>query len=882
MRFTTLSLAACVIGFVAFTAQSIAQEIRVEAESGSLNGFSVVQNNQFSGGARINGDIANPSATYTFAGWDGPYDVLVAYCDEDDGISSYTLTGSSAGAIASWLGDQPTGTTTCGSAGLVVREVASSISLEQGETITFACERDPSEPCRVDYFDFIYVGPMPPVGERAFPGAMGFGAGAAGARGLGAEVCVVANLADAGPGSFRACAEQGPPAYITFAVSGYIDLNSGEVNISANKTVECATAPGDGVVFRKSRLHIAGDNVILRGCRAWAGNEEPGGEPLGVRDGIVVGDTPDTAVHNAIVANSSMMFATDENGGTYYPVENVTLQHNISAWALRSPPPNRRSYGMLISQGAGNVTAVENFFAFNRGRNPRVAWSSSPVEVVSNLVYCHAYNAVEVDNSTIMAHVIGNRFKGRWAAGNCNGIANRHIDLADGSIAYASENTTNTGSPAIIEVDGSSELATEPLFVSGITPVSSEEVEERVFAKAGPAQLISVEIDAFDDYVNGTGKIVDTVDDLGGWPTLQGGMNPPDSDGDGIPDWWETAHCGGPCAPTGDHDGDGYENIEEWFHSFYRPRAPASLDVDASALGSDGNGVFEPGELVEVAPSWRNDVMPAVSLDGIASDFSGPSGATYTVVAEDASYGTVEPGETASCGDTGICYQMELTNPAARPRVHWDATFDESLSEGSTQTWTLHIGESFSDVPRTNAFYGAVETVLHRGVIGGCGDGMYCPTRHIGRGAMPLFLLRAKEGRGYRPPACVAGEELFGDVPASAWNCKWIEELARRGVVSGCGDGNYCPGGKVSRAEIAVFLLKTLEGASYTPPPCDGIFTDVACPSKFADWVEELLNRGIVSGCSTEPLKYCPSSSVRRMVMARFVKRTFGLSLYGP
>lgn len=327
MRYRVLLPSIYLVGMLLPAIGALGQVVRIEAERGSLNGFSVVENGQFSGGARINGDVSNPSATYMFTGWDGSYDVSVRYCDEDHGVSSYQLAGSSAGSIASRDGDVTTGSNICGGGGLIVREVATSVVLEEGETITFACVRDPLEPCRVDYFDFAYVPSQPPPSSQpAFPGAKGFGAGATGARGFGAQVCVVTNLANSGPGSFRNCAEQGSSAYITFAVSGYVDL-SDEVDITANKTIECATAPGDGVVFRKSRLHITRDNVILRGCRTWTGNE-PGGQPFHLRDGIVVGnDITNEVVHKAIVANNSMMFATDENGGTYFPVEGVTFQH---------------------------------------------------------------------------------------------------------------------------------------------------------------------------------------------------------------------------------------------------------------------------------------------------------------------------------------------------------------------------------------------------------------------------------------------------------------------------------------------------------------------------------------------------------------------------
>jgi len=74
---------------------------------------------------------------------------------------------------------------------------------------------------------------------------------------------------------------------------------------------------------------------------------------------------------------------------------------------------------------------------------------------------------------------------------------------------------------------------------------------------------------------------------------------------------------------------------------------------------------------------------------------------------------------------------------------------------------------------------------------------------------------------------------------------------------------------------MAVFLLKALRGPGYVPPACTGIFTDVACPSPFADWVETLYQANITGGCG--PGLYCPSGNVTRGQMAVFVTRTFRL-----
>ncbi|MGH9379901.1 MAG: S-layer homology domain-containing protein [Thermoanaerobaculia bacterium] len=316
------------------------------------------------------------------------------------------------------------------------------------------------------------------------------------------------------------------------------------------------------------------------------------------------------------------------------------------------------------------------------------------------------------------------------------------------------------------------------------------------------------------------------------------------------------------------------------------PPIPAALDVDFSALGSDGNGVLEPDERVAAAPAWHNPRIDDVVANGILENFAGPTGATYDIVVDGASYGPIPPRETGSCRDAGTgCYELEIQlDEQDRPASHWDATVDEELEvspdEAHAKTWTLHVGDSFSDVPRTSLFYRWIETLLHRGVTGGCAAATYCPAAASTRGQMSVFLLKALEGAAYTPPACVEGEEMFADVPASSPFCNWIEELAGRGVTAGCGDGDYCPGSPVNRDQMAVFLLKTLESPGYAPPACAGVFADVPCPSLFANWIEDLVARGITAGCGGG--NYCPSNPVSRDQMAVFLSRTFCLALYGP
>jgi len=76
---------------------------------------------------------------------------------------------------------------------------------------------------------------------------------------------------------------------------------------------------------------------------------------------------------------------------------------------------------------------------------------------------------------------------------------------------------------------------------------------------------------------------------------------------------------------------------------------------------------------------------------------------------------------------------------------------------------------------------------------------------------------------------------------------------------------------------MAVFLLKTKHGSTYTPPTCTGLFEDVECPGLFTDWVEELSVEGVTGGCSVGPPLYCPTNAVTRGQMAVFLMKTFQL-----
>ncbi len=180
----------------------------------------------------------------------------------------------------------------------------------------------------------------------------------------------------------------------------------------------------------------------------------------------------------------------------------------------------------------------------------------------------------------------------------------------------------------------------------------------------------------------------------------------------------------------------------------------------------------------------------------------------------------------------------------------------------------------FLDVdPATHFAFFFVETLERSGVTGGCGGDFYCPEQPVTRAQMAVFLERGINGSGFVPPPATG--TVFGDVGPNDFGAAFIERLFADGITGGCGGGNYCPMSPVTRAQMAVFLLRARYGASFTPPPATGIFGDVPVGS-FADaFIEQMAAEGITGGCGGG--NFCPNDPITRAQMAVFLVRTFGL-----
>jgi len=183
---------------------------------------------------------------------------------------------------------------------------------------------------------------------------------------------------------------------------------------------------------------------------------------------------------------------------------------------------------------------------------------------------------------------------------------------------------------------------------------------------------------------------------------------------------------------------------------------------------------------------------------------------------------------------------------------------------------------TFSDVPTSYWAWQYIERLYNAGVTGGCSTTplSYCPENSVTRAQMAIFL-----EKGVHYPAAFTPPNVsstFSDTTGH-WAEDWIEALRNDGITGGCGTNLYCPEDPVTRAQMAVFLLKSKYGSGYTPPAV-GVstgFSDVAVMHWAAPWIKQLAAEGITGGCGAGI--YCPDSPVTRAQMAVFLVKTFNL-----
>ena len=267
-----------------------------------------------------------------------------------------------------------------------------------------------------------------------------------------------------------------------------------------------------------------------------------------------------------------------------------------------------------------------------------------------------------------------------------------------------------------------------------------------------------------------------------------------------------------------------------------------------------------------------SEVVTGVAASDFSLTTSGVTGAAIqTVTGSGTTYNV--PVTTGSGSGT---IRLDVPNSATVVDLLGNPLSGLPFVSGATYTVDETITASFGDVPTDYWAFSFVERLANAGVTSGCGGGNYCPESSVTRAEMAVFLLRGIHGSSYIPPA-VGASTGFGDVATDYWAAAFVKQLAVEGITTGCGGGNYCPEAPVTRAEMAVFLLRGIHGSSYTPPAVGAStgFGDVATDYWAAAFVKQLAAEGITTGCGGG--NYCPESPVTRAEMAVFLVRAFNL-----
>ena len=398
----------------------------------------------------------------------------------------------------------------------------------------------------------------------AFPGAEGFGSYTRAAYGGSSNPTIyrVTNIDDDGPGSLRAGLEISSPRVIIFEVSGNIQLRDCLVIRNPYVFVAGQTAPSPGITIGgPNGLYIYTHDVVVQHLRIRIGDES-GGIPCNQRDGLNIGN----GAYNVVIDHCSISWATDENVASGWEGSNsLTFQWCIISECLwhSCHTDGPHSMGFLVGPGnTGDLSVHHNLFAHNANRNPAIG-SNDNTEIINNVVYNWEWGSTEFHHYSGSAPQYGNIIGNYYKAG-VNTKENYGVSLEyakSPSKFYISDNIGPTRTSKsqddwdIVAFGQPSFRSNTVTFTpSGVTTHNAFHAYDIVLNKSGarPADRDSVDKRIIQEVRDRTGHLIDSQNDVGGWPDLKENFRILDV----------------PINPHQDDDFDGYTNLEEWLHSY--------------------------------------------------------------------------------------------------------------------------------------------------------------------------------------------------------------------------------------------------------------------------------------------------------------------------
>lgn len=423
----------------------------------------------------------------------------------------------------------------------------------------------------------------------SFSGAEGFGENTVGGR--GGRVILVTNTNDSGNGSLRNCVASSGARTCVFTVGGLITISSPLTISNPYITIAGQTASGGGITIRTASggdvFPIKTHDVILRylSIRPGAGGEN---------HSIQIASN-ETEIYNIVIDHVSASWGVDSVSETWYRARDVTIQWSIFSEGLDCSTHSKgcHSKGLMIGgykgsesggKGSENISVLHNLMAHNGDRNPLVQICGI-AQIVNNVTYNpqYTFSHQQLNCTTGESYVnwVGNYHKRGLDSTSSSDLKIIPADSGTCGLgkAYSNGNANSSGTWSQ-SLSGSCSGRTD-IFVSSPAPAPTVKTTSAltaysdVLADAGNSRGLTCEgewfyrrdsIDArvINDVKNGTGRIIDSPSEVGGWITPESGTPCLDSDQDGLPDSFESLH-GGNLLPN-DLSQDGWTWLEEFLN----------------------------------------------------------------------------------------------------------------------------------------------------------------------------------------------------------------------------------------------------------------------------------------------------------------------------